>query len=72
MLSKAHVRPEQQHTLYDIAELLLEAGADVSVKHNQGLSALDFAKRLESDKLIEMLEEASQKQQYKEEAHTDL
>ena len=75
MLSKAHVRPEQQHILYDIAKLLIEAGANINVKHNIGLSALDFAKRLESETLFELFEEALHKeqQQYVEEdVQTDL
>ncbi|RKT01032.1 ankyrin repeat domain-containing protein [Chryseobacterium defluvii] len=41
---------------YDVVKLLMEHKADAKSKNNSGRSALDFAKQIEDEELIEILE----------------
>lgn len=39
----------------DAVQLLLDAGADPNLKNEQGLSAIDFARRVQQDKAVELI-----------------
>jgi ankyrin repeat protein len=43
------------HGVLEVLCLLLEHGADVEVKHNDSMTALQFAADLERDKVMELL-----------------
>lgn len=43
-----------------MVKLLLDEGADVQLRNQQGLSAVDFARRSEREFMVKMLDEAYQ------------
>ena len=45
-----------------VAEILLKAGADVSIRSRAGKTALDFAHGGQQAKIVELIEKASQSQ----------
>ncbi|QXL83162.1 ankyrin repeat domain-containing protein [Comamonas sp. NLF-1-9] len=51
-----------QYGQIDVARLLLAEGADPSIKNQQGLSALDFARKAERDGLVQDIVRAMQRQ----------
>ena len=47
---------------YDMAELLIDAGADINIKDNKGKTALDIAEDEDYQDIVELLENADNNQ----------